>query len=193
MPLLVRTALTSGEPRAFALLLGERPGGDAGGDEVELAQQPIVGTPIEGELWLWHGTAWLLSGSVAEGEPLRRAVGLRRGSLARGEAQIHNAHGYSDYSAGELDAARREFDRAIAADPRFVDALYNAASTAALADRPEEAIEYLRRAVEVDARRVQVLGRDDDALKILRRRPEVRALLGMKRAPPETSEEGKDR
>ena len=193
LPLLVRTALTSGEPRAFALLLGERPGGDPGGDEVELARQPIAGTPIEGDLWLWQGTAWLVSGSVAEGEPLRRAVGLRRGSLARGEALIHNAHGYSDYSAGELDAARREFDRAIAADPRFVDALYNAASTAALADRPTEAIAYLRRAVEVDARRVQVLGRDDDDLKLLRRRPEVRALLGLKRAPPETSDGGKDR
>ncbi|MFL5311609.1 MAG: tetratricopeptide repeat protein [Myxococcales bacterium] len=193
LPLLLRTALTSGEPRAFALLLGERPGGDAGGDEVELARQPIAGTPIEGDLWLWHGTVWLLSGSVADGQPLRRAVGLRRGSLARGEAEIHHAHGYADYSAGELDAARREFDRAIAADPRFVDALYNAASTAALADRPAEAIAYLRRAVEVDARRVQVLGRDDDDLKLLRRRPEVRALLGMKRAPAETSEEGKDR
>ena len=193
LPFLVRTALTSDEPRAFVLLLGERPGGEPGGDEVELARQPIAGTPIEGDLWLWQGTAWLLSGSVAEGEPLRRAVGLRRGSLARGEAWIHNAHGYSDYSAGELDAAHREFDRAIAADPRFVDALYNAASTAALADRTAEAIAYLRRAVEVDARRVQVLARDDDDLKVLRRRPEVRALMGMKRAPPETSEEGKGR
>jgi tetratricopeptide (TPR) repeat protein len=185
----VRTALTSDEPRAFALLLGERPGGD----EVELARQPIVGTPIEGDLWLCNGTAWLLSGSVAGGEPLRRAVGLRRGSLARGEAQIHDAHGHSDYAAGELDAARREFDRAIAADPRFVDALYNAASTAALADRTADAIAYLRRAVEVDARRVQVLARDDADLEVLRRRPEVRALLGMKRPPPETSDEGKGR
>jgi tetratricopeptide (TPR) repeat protein len=193
LPLVVRTGLTGGEPRALALLLGERPGGEVVGDEVELARQPIVGIPIEGELWLGHGTAWLLSGSVAGGEPLRRAVGLRRGSLARGEAQIHNGHGYADYSAGDLASARREFDRAIAADPRFVDALYNAASTAALEGRPAEAIAYLRRAVEVDARRVQVLGRDDDDLKVLRRRPEVRALLGMKRAPPETSEEGKER
>jgi Flp pilus assembly protein TadD len=120
-------------------------------------------------------------------------VGLRRASLARGESQIHNAHGYSDYSAGDLDAARREFDRAIAADPRFVDPLYNAASTAALADRPDDAVAYLRRAVEVDARRVQVLGRNDVDLKVLRRRPDVRALLGLKRLPPETSDDGKER
>src|SRR5207302_910549 len=192
-PLLLRVAVSKGNPAAFVVLLSAPAESGGSAAEVELARQPISGTSIEAELWKTAGTVWLLSGSVADGEPLRRAVGLRRGSLARGEAQIHNAHGYSDYSAGELDAAHREFDRAIAADPRFVDALYNAASTAALADRPAQAIEYLRRAVEVDARRVQVLGRDDDDLKILRRRPEVRALLGMKRAPPETSEEGKDR
>jgi tetratricopeptide (TPR) repeat protein len=193
LPLVLRVALSAGDPPAFVLLLGERPGGEVGGDEVELARQPIAGKPVEGELWLWERTAWLLSGSVADGEPLRRAVGLRRGSLARGESQIHNAHGYADYSAGDLDAARREFDRAIAADPRFIDALYNAASTAALADREADAVAYLRRAAEVDPRRVQVLGRDDDDFKVLRRRPDVRALLGLKRLPPETSEEGKDR
>jgi len=192
LPLVVRVALSGGDPPAFVVLLGERPGGEVGGDEVELIRQPLAGTPVEGELWLWQRTAWLLSGSVGGGEPLRRAVGLRRASLRRGESQIHNAHGYSDYSAGDLDAARREFDRAIAADPRFVDPLYNAASTAALADRPGDAVAYLRRAVEVDARRVQVLGRDDDDLKVLRRRPDVRALLGLKRLPPETSD-GKER
>ena len=193
LPLVLRVASAGRDPPAFVLLLGERPGGEVGGEEVEIARQPISGTPVEGGLWLWERTAWLLSGSVADGEPLRRAVGLRRGSISRGESQIHNVHGYSDYSAGELDAARREFDRAIAADPRFVDALYNAASTAALADRPADAVAYLRKAVEVDPRRVQVLGRDDDDLKVLRRRPDVRALLGLKRMPPETSEEGKDR
>ncbi len=193
LPLVLRTELTAGDPPAFVLLLGERPGGEVGGHEVELVRQPIAGTPVEGELWLWERTAWLLSGSVGDGEPLRRAVGLRRGSLARGESQIHNAHGFSDYSEGDLDAARREFERAIAADPGFVDALYNAASTAALADRPAEAVAYLRRAVEVDARRVQVLGRDDDDLSLLRRRPDVQALLGLKRPPPEASDEGKDR
>ena len=193
LPLSLGVALSDGDPAAYLLLLAERPAGEVAGDEVELARQPIAGTPIEGDVWLAPGTVWLLSGSVLGGEPLRRAVGLRRGSLARGEARIHNAHGFADYSAGDLDAARREFDRAIAADPGFVDALYNAASTAALADRSEEAVAYLRRAVAVDARRVQVLGRDDDDLRVLRRRPDVRALLGLKRPPPETSEGGRDR
>ncbi|HYV65806.1 MAG TPA: tetratricopeptide repeat protein, partial [Myxococcales bacterium] len=189
----LRVAPSRGDPPAFMLLFGERPGGQIGGEEVELVRQPISGTPVEGNLWLSDRTAWLLSGSVGGGEPLRRAVGLRRGSLARGEAQIHNGHGYSDYSAGELEAARREFDRAIAADPGFVDALYNAASTAAVSGRETEAVAYLRRAAEVDPRRVQVLGRNDEDFKKLRQRPDVRALLGLKRMPPETSEEGRDR
>ena len=191
LPLALEVALSGGDPAAFVLLLAERPKGEVSGDEVELARQPISGTPVEGGVWIAQGIAWLLSGSVGDGEPLRRAVGLRRGSLARGEARIHNLHGFADYSAGDLDAARREFDRAIAADPTFVDALYNAASTAALADRAEEAVAYLRRAVAVDARRVQVLGRDDRDFEVLRRRPDVRALLGLKRPPPETSEERK--
>jgi hypothetical protein len=188
LPLVLRVALADGDPRAFALFLGERPGGEVGGDEIELVRQPIAGTPVEGDLWLQAGIAWLVSGSVGDGEPLRRTVGLRRGSLARGESQLHNAHGLSDYAAGDVDAARREFGRATAADPEFVDALYNGAAAAALADRPAEAVELLRRAVAVDARRVQVLGRNDDDFKVLRRRADVRALLGMKRAPPDAKE-----
>jgi tetratricopeptide (TPR) repeat protein len=112
-------------------------------------------------------------------------VGVQRGSLVRGEAELHNLHGLADYSAGDLDAARREFDRAIAADPNYVDGLYNAASAAALSDRTDDAIALLKRAAAVDPGRVQVLGRNDDDLKILRKRSDVRALLGLRRPPPE--------
>src|SRR5207253_2732996 len=83
-------------------------------------------------------------------------------------------------AARDLGGAAREFERAIAADPRFVGALYNAASTAALSGRDEEAVAFLRRAAEVDRRRVQVLGRDDEALAALRQRSDVREILGMK-------------
>ena len=164
---------------AMALVLSD----DA--DEVELARMPLAGAPLRPELWIQGGIVWLLAGSVLPGEPLHRAVGVRRGSLARGEAELHNLHGLANYAAGELDAARREFARAIAADPLYVEALYNAASTAALSDRAEEAVALLRRAAAVDPARVQVLGRNDEDLKSLRRRPDVRALLGLHRLPPE--------
>jgi tetratricopeptide (TPR) repeat protein len=166
---------------AMVLLLSDRPSGD----DVELARMPLAGVPVGPELFLEDGVAWLLSGSVRSGPPLRRTVGLRRARIRRGEAQLHNAHGLADYAAGEVDSARREFDRAIAADPGYVDGLYNAAATAALSDRQEDAVAFLRRAAAIDPSRVQVLGRNDEDLKSLRRRADVRALLGLRRPPPE--------
>jgi tetratricopeptide (TPR) repeat protein len=163
----------------MALLLSDE------ADEIELARMPLAGAAVRPERWIQAGIVWLLAGSVLPGEPLHRAVGVRRGSLARGEAELHNLHGFADYSAGELDAARREFARAIAADPLYVEALYNAASTEALADHAEEAVALLRRAAAVDPARVQVLGRNDEDFNALRRRPDVRALLGLHRLPPE--------
>ena len=162
------------------LLLSDRPSGD----DVELARMPLTGVPVGPQLFLTDGVAWLLAGSVRAG-PLRRTVGLRRARIRRGEAQLHNAHGLADYAAGELDSARREFDRAIAVDPGYVDGLYNAAATAALSDRQEDAVAFLRRAAAIDPSRVQVLGRNDDDLKSLRRGADVRALLGLRRPPPE--------
>src|SRR5205085_12216955 len=145
----------------------------------ELARMPLAGAAVSPELWIQKDAVWLLAGSFSGGigsDPLHRAVGLRRGSLSRGEAQLHNTHGLADYAAGDLDAARREFDRAIAADPSFVDSLYNAAAAAALSDRIEQAVAFLKRAVAVDPGRVQVLGRTDEDLRILRKRADVRAL-----------------
>src|SRR5437588_820033 len=78
--------------------------------------------------------------------------------LAGGEAARHNLPGLADYGAGALDAARREFARALAADPEYFDALYNSAAVAALSDRADEAIEFLYRAAKADPARVQVLG-----------------------------------
>ncbi|MFN2547114.1 MAG: tetratricopeptide repeat protein [Myxococcales bacterium] len=181
LPLALRLADSGDDPRALVLLLSEKPAGD----EIELARMPLAGVAVAPELWIARDVAWLVSGSFLESGPLHRAVGVRRGSLSRGEAQLHNAHGLADYAAGDLDAARREFDRAIAADPGFVDGLYNAASAAALSDRLAEAFALLRRAAEADPARVQVLGRNDDDLKILRKRADVRALLGLRRPPPD--------
>lgn len=181
LPLALTLVESALDPRALLLLLSELPTGE----EVELSRMTLSGVAVAPELWVQAQVAWFLSGSFLEGRPLHRAVGLRRGSLRRGEAQLHNGHGLADYAAGDLDAARREFARAMAADPRFADGLYNAASVAALEGRAEEAVALLRRAAQADPERVQVLGRNDEDLKLLRRRADVRALLGLRRPPPE--------
>ena len=179
LPLALRVSPTT-DPPALLLLLSDR----LGDDEVELGKVLLTGDVVGPQLFLQGGVAWLLAGSVGA-NPLRRTVGLHRALLSRGEAQLHNAHGLQDYAAGELDAARREFGRSIAADPSYVDGLYNAAAAAALTDRAEEAVNMLARAAAVDPARVQVLGRNDEDFKSLRRRPDVRALLGLRRPPPE--------
>jgi tetratricopeptide (TPR) repeat protein len=167
-------------PASFSLLLGAP---DAP-DEIELARQTVVGTRIAPRVWVSGAVAWLLSGSIAERDPLRRMLGLRRGSLSRGEAALHDAAGRKQRLAGNLEGARRQFDLAVAADPSWFDGLYDAAATAAAAGRIDDALALLHRAAKADPRRIQVVGRDDDDLRELRRRADVRALLGMKRPPP---------
>lgn len=156
-----------------------------GGSEIELARMTLSGAPVAAQLYLQNGVVWLLSGSVREGEPLHRAVGVRRGLLGRGEAELHNLHGLTDYAAGDLDSARREFNRAIAADSGHFDSLYNAAAVAALSDDDAAALAFLKRAAAADPARVQVLGRNDEDLRQLRKRKDVRDLLGLHRPPPE--------
>ena len=185
LPLSLRVALEDqGDPPAFTLRLSLDAAKEAGPRDVELVRQPVAGAPIPGGLWISNRIVWLLSGSVGR-EPLRRTVGLRSASLSRGEASLHDLQGRAWQASGDLERARREFDLAIAADPAFFDGLYDAAAAAARVGKADEAIALLRRAALVDRQRVQVLGRDDADLKLLRRREDVRALLGLKRPPPE--------
>ena len=181
LPLLIRASRVAEPAPAVALLLSDL----VPGLEVELARMPLAGAPLGPELWMRAGVVWLLAGSVAAGEPLHRAVGLRRGSLPRGEARLHDLHGLAALAASEIEAARREFGRAIAADPTYAEGLYDAAVTAATAGRAEEAVALLRRAAALDPIHVQVRGRNDEALAALRGRADVRALLGMHRLSPE--------
>lgn len=169
-------------PASFSLVLASD---DSALGEIELARQPIEGARVAPRVWIAGAVAWLLSGSIAGRDPLRRMVGLRRGSLSRGEAALHDLAGRRERLAGNLAAARVEFQRAIAADPGWFDALYDGAAAAAAAGQADDALALLRRAAKADPRRVQVVGRDDDDLRDLRRRDDVRALLGMKRPPPE--------
>ena len=181
LPMLLRLEEVDGSPPALALILSEK----VGGADLELTRMTLSGESVTPQLFVQNGVAWLVSGSYRDGAPLHRTVGVRRGLLGRGEAELHNLHGLTDYSAGDLDAARREFARAVAADDTFVDSLYNAAAVAALADDEASALAWLKRAAAADPARVQVLGRNDEDLRQLRKRKDVQGLLGLHRPPPE--------
>jgi hypothetical protein len=191
LPLALSIAAEDGSPPAQVLLLSEVPAGSdgraAGRKEPTLvvARMPVSGKVVAPELYVAGGVAWMLAGSVLgsadgrKGGPLRRTVGLRQARLARGEAELHDRRGLADLQRGARGSSRREFDRAVAADPLFADALYHAAAAAARDAETEGALALLRRAARADASRVQVLGRDDADLGSLRLLPEVRTLLGL--------------
>jgi tetratricopeptide (TPR) repeat protein len=170
----------TGEPNRFALILS---GADTA-YQVEVARMALAGEPVRPQLYGHDGVAWMLSGSYRKGAPLHRTVGLRRADLSRGQAQLENLRGLDALAAGDLDEAREAFDDGIAADPGYVDVLYNAASAAALMNDDAAAVALLARAAAADPARVQVLGRSDPNLSQLRKRDDVRALLGQRRPPP---------
>jgi hypothetical protein len=172
-PLMLREVEARGPPHALALCLSEA----GGGPEVELSRMPMSGEPVAPQLFLNSGVAWMLSGSFRRGAPLHRTVGVRRGGLRRGEAELHTRIGLAEWSAGNLAAARVRFGKAIAADDGYADALYQAARAAAIG--------FLRRAAAADPARVQVLGRGDAELRRLRARKDVQDLLGERRPAPE--------
>ncbi|HEY2029506.1 MAG TPA: tetratricopeptide repeat protein [Myxococcales bacterium] len=194
-PLSLRVDEERGPPRMLALILKEQHGYTLGSDnsarsrrrffEVEAARMPLAGEPIAPQLYRGGPIAWMLSGSYRKGAPLHRAVGLRRADLLRGEAQLDNLRGLDAMRAGDLEEARELFSEGIAADPTYVDVLYNAASAAALMNDDAAAVALLVRAAASDPERVQVLGRSDPALRELRKRKDVRELLGERRPAPE--------
>ena len=193
-PLSLRVAEERGPPRMLALILKEQHGYPSGSDnsarsrplfEVEVARMPLAGEPVAPQLYRGGGVVWMLSGSYRKGAPLHRAVGLRRADLGRGEAQIDNLRGLDALNAGDLDDALEQFEAGIEADPHYADVLYNAASAAALMNDDTEAVAFLARAAAADPARVQVLGRSDPNLRELRKRKDVRDLLGQRRPAPE--------
>lgn len=193
VPLSLRIGARGGSPPAQALLLAEAPGGVEGGDEVELAAMPVSGRAVAPLLFNAGGAAWMLAGSVqgsadGKGGPLRRTVGLRRASLARGEAELHRRRARKDLDRGARASGRRALERAVEADPLFADALYDAAAAAARDAEVGAALALLQRAARSDPRRVQVRGRSDPDLGSLRLLPEVRALLGLTPTAPAEGE-----
>jgi tetratricopeptide (TPR) repeat protein len=73
-------------------------------------------------------------------------------TLERGESspEIHNNLGRIHFGRGELDAAQREFERALALDPNNAEALLNMGAIRRVRGRVAEAEHFVKRALQVN-------------------------------------------
>jgi hypothetical protein len=80
------------------------------------------------------------------------------------------------YQAGEYAAVADRAADALADEPPYGALYYNFACAASLAGRPEEALSYLRRGLELDGE-LRELATDDSDLKALHQDPRFQELL----------------
>ena len=108
---------------------------------------------------------------VLEAEQITTTRWLELAPIARGLSRI----------ARRRDEAAALWERAIETDGRFGDAVYNLACAHALAGRLDQATDTLRVAIGIDPIRYVRLARRDKDLEPLKKRDDVRALLGVVR------------
>jgi Tfp pilus assembly protein PilF len=75
-----------------------------------------------------------------------------RFSRTRPEPDVNVQEGYAKLQGNQLDAARRDYDKALASDPNNVDALLALAAIAQRQGHTGDADRYLQRAIEADPR-----------------------------------------
>ena len=73
-----------------------------------------------------------------------------RFSRTRAEPDVNVQEGYAKLQGNHLDAARRDYDKALASDPNNVDALLALAAIAQRQGHTGDADRYLKRAIEAD-------------------------------------------
>jgi hypothetical protein len=81
------------------------------------------------------------------------------------------------YNAGDYETAFQKTQQVLEREPHDVISLYNSACFAALLGRTDDAVEYLRRTIEVDERANEYARTDDDFASI-REDPRFKALVG---------------
>src|SRR3954452_22073398 len=80
------------------------------------------------------------------------AVGFYRSAIksSPNDAELHNKLGITYLQLHEFGSARKSFGKAIKYDPRYVNAYNNMGATEYLSKRYRPAINYLKRALELD-------------------------------------------
>lgn len=105
------------------------------------------------------------------------AVGALRGAAYSPPGWEHSAVGAAAYRRGDFAAAVTLLRQARAEHPDVVGVVYNLACCEALSGQREEALEHLRRAVELDPK-IAVHARSDADLESIRDDPRFTAAVG---------------
>jgi mannose-6-phosphate isomerase-like protein (cupin superfamily) len=104
------------------------------------------------------------------------AVGAPRGAAYKAPGWEHSAVGAEAYRRGDFAAAATLLRRAESEHPDVLGVVYNLACCEALSGQREEALEHLRRAVELDPKIAQH-ARSDSDLEAIRDDPRFAAAL----------------
>ncbi len=117
--------------------------------------------PNDFQVWVAFGDSLAETGQRERaGEAFARAIQLARSALSLNpqNAAAHAALGTSLARSGQADQGARELETAIALDDKQPSVFADAATVAALRGRPEEALRWIRRAVDSGYCR-QIIGR----------------------------------
>ena len=108
----------------------------------------LADAPRDYDLLTWRGIALLRAGQY---QAAREALAVAQRDAARPEAWYWL--GVLEDADGDTDAAQAALQRAISADDKFAPALEALGNVALQRDRLTDAVSYLARAIEADARR----------------------------------------
>jgi tetratricopeptide (TPR) repeat protein len=159
-------------------------GGDGGQEELYVVLRGSARFTLNGEdveipagTFLFVRDPAVKRGAVAlEPDTAVLAVGGRRGEAFVPSSWEHARFAVELSERGENDAAVEVMEKALAERPDHAGNLYNLACFESLAGRRDDALEHLRRAIELDAH-YRDYARTDDDFASIRSDPEFEALL----------------
>ena len=175
-------ALRPGEPIAasnlgLTLVWTEHPG-----EAVKWLEAATRNAPNDFQVWVVFGDSLAESGQRERAsQAYTRAIELSRGALRLNpqDSAAHAALGTSLARTGHAEEGARELETAIALDDKQPSVFADAATVAALRGRPEEALRWIRRAVDAGYCR-QILGRQPEFAS-LRDSPEFQSIVAAPR------------
>ena len=78
------------------------------------------------------------------------------------QAIIVNAYGVLYYKQGEYEKAFLEYQRAMKFNPEDPNPYYNLACVSSITNKPEIALEYLKKAIEINPTYKEMISKEED-------------------------------